>query len=91
MKLRWLKNALKSLRSVLQFIAAENPEATSKVVIRIERSVERLREYPLSGRTGTVAGTREIVVPGLPYLIVYHVTENEVQILRVFHTSRQPH
>jgi|CXWL01.1.fsa_nt_gi addiction module RelE/StbE family toxin len=91
MKLRWLKNALKSLRSAHQFITAENSEAASKVVMRIERSAERLREYPHSGRTGTVTGTREVVVPGLPYLIVYRVTENEVQILRVFHTSRQPH
>jgi len=91
MKLRWLKNGLKSLRSAHQFIAVVNPEVASKVVIRIERSVERLKEYPLSGRTGTVTGTREIVVPGLPYLIVYRVTGNEVQILRVFHTSRQPH
>jgi plasmid stabilization system protein ParE len=32
-----------------------------------------------------VVGTRELVVPGSTYLIVYRVTDEEVQILRVFH------
>jgi plasmid stabilization system protein ParE len=29
-----------------------------------------------------------LVVPGLPYLIVYRVRANTVEILRVFHTAR---
>lgn len=30
----------------------------------------------------------EVAVPGLPYLVVYRVRENPVEILRVFHTAR---
>ncbi len=90
MKVRWLIGATESLRSVHRHIAIENPEAAGRVVARIERVVIRLADHPLSGRLGRVAGTREVVVPGLPYLIVYRVEAQQVTILRVFHGKREP-
>ena len=32
-------------------------------------------------------GTRELVVPGLPYIVVYRVGSDAVEILRVYHTA----
>jgi addiction module RelE/StbE family toxin len=58
------------------------------VIDRIEQLVKRLATFPESGRVGHIPGTRELVVPGLPYLVVYRVTPDAVEILRVFHTSR---
>jgi toxin ParE1/3/4 len=88
MKIRWLNNALRSLRTVYGYIALDNPVAAARTVSRLEQVVGRLSDYPLSGREGIVFGTRELVIPGLPYLIVYRVTDVEVQILRVFHTKQ---
>jgi toxin ParE1/3/4 len=90
-KVRWLASALGSLRLACRYIEQDNPAAARSVADRIERAVARLSQHPLSGRQGTVAGTREIVVPGCPYLVVYRVTESEVQILRVFHSKRERH
>jgi addiction module RelE/StbE family toxin len=84
----WLNAATRSLRQVHARIAADNPEAARKVVKRIQQAVERLADFPESGRLGQVAGTRELVVPGLPYLVVYRVGKESVEILRVFHTSQ---
>lgn len=89
MKVRWLTGAVESVRSVHRHIAVENPAAAGKVVSRIERVVERLAEHPMLGRAGRVEGTREIVVPGLPYLVVYRVDADRVTILRVFHGKRE--
>lgn len=89
MKVRWLIGATQSLRSVHRQIAVENAEAAGRVVTRIERVVSRLAEHPHSGRHGRVAGTREVIVPGLPYLVVYRVEERQVTILRVFHGKRE--
>jgi plasmid stabilization system protein ParE len=58
------------------------------VFARILAVVRRLAEYPNSGRIGQVPGTRQLVIPGLPYLVIYRVTTTHVEILRVFHTSR---
>jgi plasmid stabilization system protein ParE len=59
------------------------------VVLAIRTATTRLQEFPASGRNGTVSGTREIVIPNLPYLVVYRVAGGEVQIIRVFHTATE--
>jgi addiction module RelE/StbE family toxin len=86
-KLRWLESASESLRRQVAFIAATNPTAARAVRHRIRTAVLRLRDFPESGRHGQVAGTRELVVPGLPYIVVYTVRHDAVEILRVFHTA----
>jgi toxin ParE1/3/4 len=91
MKVRWLESAITSLRAAYRFVASKDPDAAEMIVIRIEKTVARLGTHPLSGRLGTVEGTREVVVPGLPYVLVYRVTENEVDILRVWHTRQDFH
>ena len=91
MRVRWLSSALRSLRNACLYIEQDNPAAARAVAEQIERTVGRLSQHPLSGRLGTVAGTREVVIPGLPYLVVYRVTDSEVQILRVFHSKRERH
>lgn len=89
MSVEWLNAATRSLRQVHARIAADNPDAARKVVKRIRQAVERLADFPESGRHGQVAGTRELVVPGLPYLVVYRVGQGSVEVLRVFHTSQE--
>ncbi len=48
-----------------------------------------LAEHPELGRVGRVGGTRELVVTGTPYLLVYRIRGDELQILRVLHGRRQ--
>lgn len=50
-------------------------------------SVRRLARFPASGRPGSWPGTREVVVGDLPFLVVYRLEAEEVQILRVLHTA----
>ena len=87
MKIRWLTRATRLLRAIHSRIAEENPAAAKGVVRSIEQATHRLREFPLSGRVGRIAGTSELVVRGLPYIIVYRINDGEIQILRVFHTA----
>ena len=49
-----------------------------------------LETFPMMGRRGRETGTRELVVVGLPYLVVYQATSDIVDILAVLHTSRKP-
>jgi toxin ParE1/3/4 len=45
--------------------------------------------YPLMGRLGRVEGTRELVIANTPYILIYRVKLESVEILRVFHTSKR--
>jgi len=89
MKLRYKARALRHIEAIHEYIAKHDPAAAARVVRRIEHSIGRLVAFPLSGRPGEVAGTRILVVPGLPYVVIYRVREDEVDIIAVLHTARR--
>lgn len=89
MQIKWLSRALLDLDSVESYIAQENPGAAGKTVLKIIDAVSRLERQPGLGRPGRVAGTKELVVPGTPYIVPYRVKEGVVQVLRVYHSSRK--
>jgi toxin ParE1/3/4 len=88
-RVRWLRTALANLDAEAECIAEDNPAAPGRVVQRISRAVDLLRENPAMGRAGRVAGTRELVVAETPYIIPYRVRGDAVEILRVFHAARK--
>ena len=88
MTTHWRQYAVNDLANIRDTIAKDNPVAAGTVIERILRSVERLERFPLSGRAGRVTGTREIVVAGLPYIVVYIDAPDAVDIVAVFHGAQ---
>jgi toxin ParE1/3/4 len=88
-KLRWSKRAIRRLASIHDYIAKDSPAAASRVAVAIVQSALRLQKFPYIGRLGRIEGTRELVIPGLPYIIPYRVVDNVIQIASVIHTSRK--
>ena len=92
MQVKWLKRALLDLEAVEAYTAQDNPSAADDVVLKIIKAVSLLKEQPGLGRVGRVPGTKELVVPRIPYVVPYRVKGEYLQILRVYHTSRTwPH
>lgn len=89
MRVRWLRTALANLDAEAEYIAEDNPAAAGRTVRRILRAVNLLGKNPAMGRAGRVAGTRELVVAGTPYILPYRVRGEAVEILRVFHAARK--
>jgi toxin ParE1/3/4 len=87
-RVRWLRAALANLDAEAEYIAVDNPAAAGRVVQKILRAVDLLKQNPALGRAGRVAGTRELVVAETPYIIPYRVRGDAVEILRVFHAAR---
>lgn len=88
MILRWLRSGRDSLREQIAWIAAENPQAAQRVRHRIHGSLQILLDFPESGRVGRIADTRELIVAGLPYVIIYRIRNQAVEILRVVHMAQ---
>lgn len=68
--------AFADLKRIHDWISQDNPRAAASVTRRILDAVERLGVFPRLGRHGKAPATREWVVRGLPYIIVYTVDES---------------
>jgi toxin ParE1/3/4 len=86
---RWLHRALLDLDDAYYYVAADRPEAARRLIEHIEEGVRRLSVHPDLGRPGRVPGTRELVIAGTPFLVVYRVAAGRAEILAVLHGARR--
>lgn len=88
MKVVWTRPALRHLAEAREYIAIDNPSAAARQIERIEKCVHQLTAFPMMGRAGMRAGTREFPIPGTPYILVYRLAGEKVQILALLHGAR---
>jgi len=48
-----------------------------------------LADMPEMGRSGRVNGTKELVFQDIPFIIVYQLTTEHIEVLRILHTSQK--
>jgi addiction module RelE/StbE family toxin len=89
MKVLWAPEARQDLREIYLYLAADNPPAARALQARIKECVALLGANPLLGRPGRVAGTRELVIQGVPYILPYQIQGGRLELLRVYHTARR--
>ena len=95
MRIRWADPAETDLFEICEYIARDNPAAAERVGRRLLSAVDSLAAQPRLGRPGRVSGTRELVIPRLPYIAIYRITEaahstaGEIEVLRVLHGARR--
>jgi toxin ParE1/3/4 len=85
MPIVWLSLAVQDVLQIRTYIAEDDPQSASRVALRIDKTVGNLAQMPNIGRPGRIFGTRELVVRGTPYLVVYRLQNARVEILRVLH------
>jgi addiction module RelE/StbE family toxin len=80
--------ALADREAIMVYIAQDNPTAAIDLDLEFEAKAENARRRPKLYKAGRVKGTREIVVrPN--YVMVYRVTGDLVEMLRVLHAAQQ--
>ena len=81
--------ALRDVESIRVYIAQDSRRVPDLVAGRIMKAVERLREFPESGRRVPERNgpeIREVIEP--PYRIVYRLRTDVVEVVTVFRGSR---
>ena len=89
-RLLWTELARDDLREILRFIRQDNPVAARNVIREIREKVERLAQFPLSGRAVpelSDTSFREVIVEN--YRVIYRLVGNTVEILTVVHGRRK--
>lgn len=85
----WSPLALARLQEIRAFIERDDPSAAARVTTRLVSVVQALIDYPLLGRPGVDPETRELIVGGTPYLILYQVKGKRILIRTVWHAAQE--
>jgi len=85
----WTLQAVEDVEAIRNFIARDSPHYAALMAERIVESVERLKEFPRSGRTVPELDReayREVILG--TYRIVYRLEADRAEILTVVHAAR---
>jgi addiction module RelE/StbE family toxin len=88
-QVRWTLQAVDDLEGIAQFIAHDSPQYASLFVMDVLDSVERLENFPKSGRVVPEMNNpdiREIILGN--YRIIYRLKPELVEILTIYHGAR---
>jgi toxin ParE1/3/4 len=88
MQVRWTRPAANDLARIAQRIRRDNPAAARRIAKVLYDRCMGLEIFPNRGRIGRIPGTRELVFARLPYIAVYHVSQEAVEILRIYHSAQ---
>ena len=91
MRLRVTKRAATQIEKALDYIEEDSPQGANHVRARIQTLFLLLEQHPYAGQATDVPGVRRLTLSPYPYLIFYRVTDGEVIVQRMRHTSRRSH
>lgn len=88
MQIIWTPPSQADLTNIHAYIGETDPRAANKMIVRVVFAGNALEILPNRGRPTGLLDVRELVVPGTPYLLVYRIMAETVQILRVWHGAQ---
>ena len=91
MRLRLTRRAAADIADIADYLHQHSPSAALHVRAAILDSLQRLVNFPHSGRAQTVAGVRKLVVRKYPYLVYYTADQaaDEVIVLTIQHAAKE--
>jgi toxin ParE1/3/4 len=89
MQVRWSPAAAEDFFRIIEYIRQENPLAAQRIARTVYESAGSLKSFPYKGRAGRVEGTRELPLPPLPFVVVYRLVRDIVEIANVIHGAQK--
>ncbi len=88
MRIRWTPAAAVDIQRISHYLKDHHPHYHEATVRKVYASIH-LKEWPHRGRAGREQGTREPLFPPLPYVAVYRVKEQTIEVLRIYHSAQE--
>jgi toxin ParE1/3/4 len=88
MTIRWTDAAVRDFTQICDYRRAPQCCGCSPRGSIDSSRLDLLADFPEYGRTGRKPDTRELVFSGLPYLAVYRIHQDAVEIVRIFHGAQ---
>jgi toxin ParE1/3/4 len=87
-RLRWTPAAADDLQTIHDYLALHHPEYRETTIRNLYTSIAELKQFPYKGREGREQGTLELLFSPLPYVGVYRIRNDAVEILRIYHGAQ---
>jgi len=88
MQIRWTPAAAADLQNISDFLKERHPGYRDRTMRNLYATIRGLKQWPERGRPGREEGTREILFPPRPYVAVYRVIEQSIEVLRIYHGAQ---
>jgi toxin ParE1/3/4 len=89
MKIRWPPEAADDPAHIVGHIRQDSATVARRVAKDIYDRAGALRDFPYQGRKGRVEGTRELPLTPLPFIVVYRVLEQAVEIVNIIYGAQR--
>lgn len=89
MILSWGTVSLNERYDQLDYIALDDPLAATSQDQEIEQQINPLTSQPEMGRIGRTKGTRELVISRTPFIAVYRIVGERIEMLRFLHGAQK--
>lgn len=90
MRIRYTRRATRHLAALRRFSTDRFGATTTATTLeRIRAAIDDLAHRPKRGRSGRIAGSRKLVIPGLPFIVAYRITETSIDILAIIHAAQR--
>jgi toxin ParE1/3/4 len=88
MRIRWTVPAADDLESIKNYLQRHYPHFAEATVRTIYQRIHSLKTSPNRGRSGHRSGTRELALAPFPYVVVYAVKAQAIEILHIYHGAQ---
>lgn len=86
MHARLSEDAATDLHTIRDYLEPRSLQGLQRVLSAIFTTIGQLELFPLLGKDGRVDGTRELIVPRTPFIIVYTVPDAYfIDVERILH------
>lgn len=87
-RLYWTTAATADLQHISDYLKVRHPHYRQPTLRKLYDTIRSLRQSPYRGRPGSEPDTREVLFPPLPYVAVYRVKGEAIEVLRIYHGAQ---
>jgi plasmid stabilization system protein ParE len=88
MRLCWTTAAAADLQHISDYLKERHLHYRQPTLRKLYDTIRSLRQSPHRGRPGSEPDTREVVFPPPPYVAVYRVKGDAIEVLGIYHGAQ---
>ncbi len=76
------------MQNISEYLKEHHPSYRQPTMRKLYEDIRSLKQWPGRGRPGRESGTRELLFPPTPYVAVFRVREQTIEVMRIYHAAQ---